>query len=247
MPSVPEQEDPAKNMRLVQLEEPEESQPTAIVTTTHGSFIMVLYPKEAPNTVAHFQKLVKEGFYNDKPVFRDKDIAALISGASDDAGAQGKVATEDGKKLKQETTPDLWHFSGAVSALAEPKSKISKELLSDSRFFIVGTVAPTADMAEEMKKYEYPDSVIEAYKGRGGMPQYTGSYTVFAQVISGMDIVDKILALQYDDQTLKAEDNTKIIKIELSEYHHGDPVDFTFQEPAASSSISSVAEGSSSK
>ena len=145
------------------LEEPEENQPTAVVTTSHGSFTMVLYPKEAPNTVAHFERLVKEGFYNNLPVFRDKEVVAMISGASDDAGAEGKVVTDDGKKLKQETTPNLWHFSGAVSTLAEPKSKISKELLSDSRFFVVGTVAATSDTVS----YTH----LDVYKRQGHLRQ----------------------------------------------------------------------------
>ena len=37
-----------------------------------------------------------------------------------------------------------------------------------------------------------------------------------------MDVVDQILSLKYDEQSLKAVDDTKILKIELSEYHPGD-------------------------
>lgn len=44
--------------------------------------------------------------------------------------------------------------------------------------------------------FEYPQEVIEAYATEGGTPHLDGAYTVFGQVIEGLDVIDKIAAVQ---------------------------------------------------
>jgi len=36
----------------------------AVITTTDGTIVIAFWPKEAPNTVANFEKLAKQGFYD---------------------------------------------------------------------------------------------------------------------------------------------------------------------------------------
>ena len=210
-----------EDIEFLQLEEIEEGRETAVITTTEGTITMILYEKEAPNTVAHFKKLIAEGFYNDLPVYPQAQPHTFVTGATNEIGSEGKVATEDGKPLTQEITPNLWHFRGAVSAYGYEKNKFSSKILSDSRFFIVGDIEANNDMVTQMEEYDYPQKVIDAYKENGGLPQYTGVYTVFGQVIDGLDVVDRIAALPYDELSGQAND-ARVISIELSTYHKAD-------------------------
>lgn len=207
-----------ESIEFVQFNEIKEGQETAVIETSIGTIKMVLFENEAPKTVAHFKKLIKSGFYNDKEIFINPEFKAFITGAIDETGTKGEIINDDKKPIVCEVTPNLWHFSGAVSVLGYEKNKMSKDMLSDSRFFIVDDIKATTEMATQMEEYEYPQKVIDAYKEHGGMPQYTGSYTVFGQVYEGLDIVSKIVASPIKEGEAHPSDGTKIIKIELSKY-----------------------------
>lgn len=207
-----------EEINFVQLNEFKEGQEIAVIETTKGTIKMVLFPDEAPKTVEHFKKLINEGFYNDKEIFLQSDLKAFITGATDETGLEGKVVTDNGKPLECEVTPNLWHFSGAVSVLGFEKNKLSKTMLSDSRFFIVDDVKATTEMVTQMEEYQYPQKVIDAYKEHGGLPQFTGSYTIFGQVYEGMDVVNQLVAAPVAEGEVSPSDGTKIVKIELSTY-----------------------------
>jgi len=198
---------------LIQLNPPVDGQETAVITTSVGTITMILYEDEAPNTVKHFKKLIAQGFYDNKDVFSEEGSTSFVTGATDELGSEGKLVTDDGKPIECEITPNLWHFSGAVSVLGWDKNMLSKKYLSDSRFFIIGNKKPT----EELTK-EYPKKVIDAYKKLGGYPQYTSSYTVFGQVVDGMNVVDKISNQELDPETKEPLTKITIQRVELSKY-----------------------------
>ena len=54
--------------------------------------------------------------------------------------------------------------------------------------------------------YKFTEEQKKAYKTVGGTPHLDGSYTVFGEVVEGMDIVDKIAAAQTDDLARPLED-----------------------------------------
>ena len=114
-------------IHFIQFDEIEEGRETVEITTSVGTIKMVLFPEEAPNTVAHFKKLVNEGFFTNMRIFAEADSHTIISGATDETGGQGKLVTEDEKPIKCETTPNLWHFSGAVSVLGYQEIRFSQD------------------------------------------------------------------------------------------------------------------------
>jgi len=66
--------------------------------------------------------------------------------------------------------------------------------------------ALTQKHLETMPKYHIPEAHREIYKTRGGSPHLDQNYTVFGEVLQGMDIVDSIAAVQTDsnDKPLQA-------------------------------------------
>ncbi len=52
---------------------------------------------------------------------------------------------------------------------------------------------------ETMKKYNYPESHREMYKSIGGAPNLDQNYTVFGEVIKGMNVVDSIASVETDN------------------------------------------------
>lgn len=64
------------------------------------------------------------------------------------------------------------------------------------------------------EEYKIPDDQRVVYKNIGGVPRLDGTYTVFGEVIEGMDVVDKIASVQTDSND-KPISEIKIIKIKI--------------------------------
>jgi cyclophilin family peptidyl-prolyl cis-trans isomerase len=65
------------------------------------------------------------------------------------------------------------------------------------------------------KNYKISDEQRNTYKTVGGTPRLDGTYTVFGEVIEGLDIIDKIADVQTDSNDKPVKD-IKIIKIKIT-------------------------------
>jgi peptidylprolyl isomerase len=63
-------------------------------------------------------------------------------------------------------------------------------------------------------EYKIPEAQRLVYKNIGGVPRLDGTYTVFGEVLEGLDIIDKIAAVQ-TDETDKPLTDIKILKIKI--------------------------------
>lgn len=80
-----------------------------------------------------------------------------------------------------------------------------------SQFFI--NQNPT-DQSSKLSNDSYPKAIIDAY-AKGGNPSLDGNYTVFGQVINGMDVVDNIASVENDSNDKPSTDIT-ITSIEIA-------------------------------
>jgi cyclophilin family peptidyl-prolyl cis-trans isomerase len=103
--------------------------------------------------------------------------------------ARAFLATDKGRNLKQQYN----HYKS--SALADSAALINTEIEANV-------------MAEYANQEEYKFSAYqtETYTTIGGTPHLDGSYTVFGEVVEGIDIIDKIAAVKTDQRDRPLED-----------------------------------------
>lgn len=147
-------------------------QQVAVLETTVGKIVIKFRDAEAPKTVANFRKLVKDKFY-DGTCFHRVIPGFMIQGG--DPNSKNADPSDDGVGGPGYTIPaeiKLPHLRGSVATARQGDQVNPTRASSGSQFFI--DVGPQASL------------------DRGG-------YTVFAEVIEGMDTVDKIVAMGNDN------------------------------------------------
>jgi peptidyl-prolyl cis-trans isomerase B (cyclophilin B) len=103
-------------------------------------------------------------------------------------------------------------------------NKIIRQVADSAR--LSGKSLPDAEIQEKasVKMFEYlatnenykiPDDHRIVYRNSGGVPRLDGTYTVFGEVIEGLDVVDKIAAAETDN-TDKPVNDIKILKIKIN-------------------------------
>ena len=149
---------------------------TATIETDRGTIRLELFAEQVPNTVANFEKLAGQGFYDGLAFHR------VIPGFMAQTGdPRGDGTGGSGKHLAAEFSKAP-HVRGTVSMAraGDPDS-------GDSQFFICLDDASHLD----------------------------GKYTIWGQVIEGMDYVDKIKQGSPLNNG-KVTDPTKIIKMQVA-------------------------------
>ncbi|WP_407366182.1 peptidylprolyl isomerase [Limosilactobacillus oris] len=164
--------------------------PQATIKTSLGEVKVQLFAKLAPKTVKNFVELAKKGYYNG--VLFHRVIPDFMIQGGDPTGTGRGGESIYGEAFEDEFSDQLFNFNGALSmANAGPNT-------NGSQFFIVSASRVSANMLEQMKMVGYPQEIIDHYKETGGTPWLDHRHTVFGQVISGMEIVEKISKVDRD-------------------------------------------------
>jgi len=172
------------------------------VLTPYGTMIIVLYD-QTPQHRDNFVKLVKQHFY-DSLLFHRVINTFMIQGGDPDSrhAAPGALLGngENGYTIPAEFQLDLFHRKGVLAAARdENPAKAS----SGCQFYIVQGKQWTDAELDKLEQTrlggrKIPVDQREVYKTKGGTPQLDQRYTVFGQVIKGMDVIDKIAAVKTD-------------------------------------------------
>lgn len=172
--------------------------PQATIKTSLGEVRVQLFAKLAPKTVKNFVELAKKGYYNG--VLFHRVIPDFMIQGGDPTGTGRGGESIYGEAFEDEFSDQLFNFNGALSmANAGPNT-------NGSQFFIVSASRVPANMLEQMKMVGYPQEIIDHYKETGGTPWLDHRHTVFGQVISGMEIVEKISKVDRNGMDKPKED-----------------------------------------
>ncbi len=208
--NISESETEEGEISLMQFCELKEGDTIATIQTSLGNITVRLFPEYAPKACENFTSLAKNGYYNGIIFHRVINDFMIQAGDPTATGAGGKSIWN--KPFEDEFTPNLRNFRGALSmANSGPNT-------NGSQFFIVQAgKETTAELANSPLARSMPSKTLDKYIEVGGTPWLDDQHTVFGQVIEGLDIVDKIAAVE-TDQNNKPIDDVTIEKIEISNY-----------------------------
>jgi cyclophilin family peptidyl-prolyl cis-trans isomerase len=142
--------------------------PIIVLETTKGSFEIETYPNEAPKSVEHILTLVRRNFYNGLRVHRV---------------VPGFIVQFGDPQTRDMTKRDLWGTRGSGREIGAAE-------ISPKRPHKLGAVA----LAHRGDPREADSQMYITLAGldEPRVANLQGDYTVFGQVISGMDVIRKL-------------------------------------------------------
>jgi len=187
------------------------------IETTQGNIVVKLY-NETPKHRDNFIKLVKEGAFNDLLFHRVIKEFMIQGGDPNSRGAKPGQMLGDGGlgyTIPAEFVPSLYHKKGALAAARQGDQVNPAKESSSCQFYIVqGKVwnPRELNMIEQRYGKKFTPEQVEAYTTLGGTPFLDGDYTVFGEVVEGLDVIDKIAAVPCGPMDRPVED----VKMKMS-------------------------------
>jgi len=218
-----------------QLTKPAKGEEIAVMETSMGKIKLKFFPEYAPKAVENFKTHAKNGYY-DGVIFH-RVISEFMIQTGDPTGTGQGGESIWGEPFGVEPASELHHIRGAIGT-----AKTMEPISIGSQFYIVQNSALDAESVSEFEsmlashdqvvgKDEggndvkisdiYPVDIMESYIKNGGTPWLDFEYTVFAQVIDGMDVVDKIARVKTSSNSAtmdKPVEDVWIVGISFEKY-----------------------------
>lgn len=178
--------------------------------TTMGDFRVRLF-SDTPIHSQHFAQLVREGYY-DRLLFH-RVIRNFMIQAGDSTSRTAKPNQPLGEADRNYTlapefrTPLHYHHRGALAAARESDDVNPERRSSATQFYVVWGKRWTPNELANVREHVdaetganglITDNMALDYYTRGGSPHLDGQYTVFGEVSTGLEIIDKIQKVNTD-------------------------------------------------
>ncbi len=192
-----------------------------LIETNLGNITILLYD-ETPQHRDNFVKLVEEGFYEGLLFHRVINHFMIQGGDPESKDANPKKMLGNGGpgyNIPAEIVSKYFHKKGALAAAREGDNVNPNKESSGSQFYIVhGRTFSDGDLnnIETRMSKDFTNEQREFYKTEGGSPHLDGDYTVFGEVIEGLDIIDKVAVVRVGKNDRPIE-NVIIIKMTIIE------------------------------
>ena len=190
-----------------------------LISTGFGDIKLKLY-NETPLHRDNFIKLIKEK-YLDSTLFHRVIKEFMIQGGDPDSkhAVAGSILGNGGPAytIPAEFNKSLYHKKGALAAARESDQVNPAKASSGSQFYIVQGKIWTVDelnmFAKRLGKTYTPEQ-MKTYTTIGGTPHLDDNYTVFGEIISGWEVLDKIAAVACDKNNRPLIDIPMTVKLQ---------------------------------
>lgn len=181
-----------------------------IISTDYGKMVIRLYD-QTPLHRNNFIKLAKKHFY-DSLLFHRVIQHFMIQGGDPDSkravsGAQlGNGGVE--YTIPAEFQLDLFHKKGVIAAARDNNPAKAS---NGCQFYIVQGKKFTDGQLDTLEQTrlggrKIPLDQREVYKTTGGVPHLDQNYTVFGEVMEGLEVIDSIAAVKTDKNNRPVQD-----------------------------------------
>jgi cyclophilin family peptidyl-prolyl cis-trans isomerase len=199
-----------------------QAQTKVVLQTSAGDITIMLYD-DTQKHKENFIKLVQQGYYDS--ILFHRVIADFMIQAGDPNSRNARPGQPlgdggPGYTIPAEFFPHHFHKKGALAAarLGDQMNPLKES--SGSQFYIVqGKVLTDQQLDMYLNAGKHPPFTPEqrlAYTTVGGVPHLDDAYTVFGEVVEGMQIIDQI-ATSATDQRNRPVSDIRIIKAYLVE------------------------------
>lgn len=191
----------------------EQKNTVVLIKTSKGDIKVMLY-NDTPIHRDNFLKLAKSGFYENRIFHR------VINKFMIQAGWTKQGVDDPDYRLDAEIRKNHIHKKGALAAARMGDNTNPKRRSSGCQFYIVQGQKYTnaqLDYFEKKMKTTFSEEQRKTYTTIGGTPHLDGSYTVFGEVLQGLDVVDKIAKVKTTAGNKPVEDVTIISMTVLEE------------------------------
>ena len=170
-----------------------------LIQTTMGDMIIRL-SDSTPLHRDNFLKLVKVGFYDSLLFHRVMKGFMIQGGDPDSKSAKAGMPLGNGDlgyTIPTEFRETLFHKKGVIAAARQPDNVNPTKASSASQFYIAqGKVFTDAELdimeQQRLQGKKIPESYRTVYKTIGGIPHLDRNYTVYGEVVNGLEVIDKI-------------------------------------------------------
>ena len=176
-----------------------------LLETDLGNITIRLY-NETPEYRDNFLKLTREGYFDSLLFHRVIASFGIQTGAADTRYAEeGDLVgwKGPGYTLPAHIVPGLYHKRGMIGSPRKPDTENQRRRSDGSQFYIVSGrryFEQELDELEKQNNHKFTSEQRQVYQSIGGAPHLDGSYTVFGEVVSGMEVVDKIVAVETNNE-----------------------------------------------
>jgi cyclophilin family peptidyl-prolyl cis-trans isomerase len=166
-----------------------------LVKTRLGNIRVKLYD-DTPIHKANFLLLARKG------VFDETMFNRVVKGFAVQGGQTFEARTIRLRRyrLPPEMRPAHFHHKGALGMARYDDEQNPGRLSSNTDFYFVVGEKLTPAQSKAMARRPLSPAQTQAYATVGGTPSLDGQYTVFGEVVDGLDVVDKISQVAVDPQ-----------------------------------------------
>ncbi len=186
-----------------------EKETHAVIETDMGNIEIKLY-NNTPKHRDNFIELAKNGKF-DGTLFHRVIRDFMIQGG-DPTSINAPAGTLLGQGGADRLIPaeiGAPHVRGALAAARMSDGVNPLKQSNSMQFYLVQGQKLTDDnlnMIEMQTKVKFHPALRKRYLEQGGTPQLDGQYTVFGEIVSGLDVLDKIAAVPCDPNSRPLND-----------------------------------------